>query len=262
MPAAEVRDQREIAPDIFALTVAPAAAGIECEPGQFLHLRVPGGWEHVLRRPLSICRADEVDRTWTVVYRAQGDGTRKLSQLQAGDTVDALGPLGRGYPLVAPGAHALLVGGGIGVPPLVLLARRLTERGVRCSVVAGYATREQAVLTSELSAHAALQVVTEDGSLGARGRVTDALAPELLKTVDHVYACGPTPMLQAVQSVLVAQRIPGHLSLEERMGCGFGLCAGCVHRIRVGVGTPGETVRMVKTCREGPVFAALDVVFP
>lgn len=250
--------QEPLAEGVFSLRFVLPPAQIEkgLEPGQFFHFRPPGAGDLVLRRPLSLCRVSEGGSGATVVYRVQGEGTRRLSGLSPGDPVDVLGPLGQGFPLHAEDRKALLVGGGIGVPPLVELAARLRAAGAEVWAVAGFASAAQAVLLDELRAAGGVTVLTDDGSLGGRGRVTDALTPEACAGVDRFYACGPTPMLHAVQRVMGGLGVPGYLSLEERMGCGVGLCAGCVHPVR-----KDGWIKNLKTCRDGPVFKAEEVVF-
>lgn len=250
--------QRQVAEGLFELTFAAPGPLSEdtVQPGQFVHLRVSDSFDFVLRRPLSVCRVEYDAGRLTVVYRAQGAGTRRLARLKAGDTLDVIGPLGRGFPLHAGDRRALLIGGGIGVPPLVELARRLRRAGVDVVSVVGFQTRGQAILLDDLARFGGVATVTDDGTLGQAGLVTDALTAGLCAEADRYYACGPTPMLRAVQSLMERRGVPGYLSLEERMGCGIGICVGCVHKIR-----RDEAVKHVKTCREGPVFPADEVVF-
>ena len=258
LPLVTVHAQTAVGDGLYELTFdAPAdLARTPAEPGQFVHIRVSDSFDYLLRRPLSVCRADPARNRLTVVYRAAGPGTRRLARAGAGDRLDVLGPLGRGFPLHAGDARALLIGGGIGVPPLVELARRLRAAGVAVTAAVGYQTAAQAVLWRELRACGELFIATDDGTLGAPGLVTGLLTKGLCATADRYYACGPTPMLRAVQARMRAFAVPGYLSLEERMGCGIGLCAGCVHPV-----LRDGSVKNVKTCREGPVFPADEVVF-
>lgn len=247
-------DQREIARNVFRLRME-ADRPVGWSPGQFFHIRVDDGLEHLLRRPLSLCEAED-DRRFSVVYRLVGRGTRRLARKGPGDELDVLGPLGRGFPLHEGDHRALLIGGGVGVPPLVQLARELRKRGVSVLSLIGFRTAEDVMLAEELAECGSVWILTEDGTAGRRGRVTAALEEALEEPPDRFYACGPAPMLRAVQSAL-AGRLPGYLSLEERMGCGIGVCMGCVHLCR----DPEGRTRYRRVCTEGPVFPAEEVVF-
>jgi len=259
MATVTVKEQAVVGEGLYALTFAspvrlsrPGAY----EPGQFLHIRVTDSFDYLLRRPLSLCKVDVERNEMTVVYRAQGDGTKRLSRLGVGDLLDVLGPLGHGFPLHGEDRRALLIAGGIGVPPMVELARALTAAGQVVHSIVGFQSAGQAILLDDLRRCGDVSVVSNDGSIGVQGLVTDLLSETLCKDASRFYACGPTPMLRAVQSVMRARAVPGYLSLEERMGCGIGICVGCVHPI-----VRGETVKHVKTCKEGPVFASEEVVF-
>lgn len=258
LPLVRVVRQQRVADGLFRLTFASPSPLLPSgsQPGQFFHIRPSDNWDLLLRRPLSLCLADVERNEVTVLYRAAGAGTLRLSRLQAGDSIDVLGPLGRGFPIVSGDRLALLIGGGIGVPPLVELAKALAGAGTRVLSLVGFQTRSQAVLTDELGAYGDVAVATDDGSLGHRGRVTELLTRERCQGVDRYYACGPTPMLSAVKEAMAAERAPGYLSLEERMGCGTGLCAACVHKI-----ARDGRISNLKTCREGPVFPADEVMF-
>ncbi len=225
-------------------------------PGQFLHLRPSESYDLLLRRPLSLCMADVEHNVLTVVYRAQGEGTKRLARLAAGDVVDVLGPLGHGFAAVSGDRRSLLVGGGIGVPPLVELGRYLKKQGQSVISVLGFQNKSQAILLDEFAQIGDMIVMSDDGTIGERGLVTGALTEDVLMDVDRFYSCGPTPMLKAVQATMKVFCVPGFLSLEERMGCGIGICVGCVHEIS----QKGE-LKYVKTCKEGPVFPSEEVVF-
>ncbi len=252
-----VISQKALTADVYLLTFeSPTDLSLGYEPGQFLHFRVTDSFDFTLRRPLSLCAADVENNHITVVYRAQGEGTKRLIRLKAGDQVDVLGPLGHGFPAHEGDKNVLLIGGGIGVPPLVELARQFHESQVRVVSALGFATQAQAILLDELSDCGSLFVATEDGSIGQHGFVTQLLTEDFCVGIDRYYACGPTPMLKAVQRVMKDRNIAGYLSLEERMGCGIGICVGCVHPIA----RDGKVVNR-KTCKEGPVFLAEEVIF-
>ena len=204
-------------------------------PGQFVNIQLEGLY---LRRPISVCDAE--GDVLTLIYKTVGRGTSQLAKTQPGQQLDLLTGLGNGYDLTRSGDHPLLLGGGVGVPPLFLLCRRLRQEGKRVSIVLGFNRAEEVFYVSEFeSLGAEVTVTTVDGSAGIRGFVTDALPT----SYSHFYACGPLPMLKAVWH---AASTDGDFSLEERMGCGFGACMGCSMEI-VGGG-------FKRICRDGPVF--------
>ncbi len=254
--SARILRHTEIARGIFDLRFFSPDAARTATPGQFVHIRVSDSFDFVLRRPLSVCRVDPSEGSVTVVYRVQGAGTRRLATMAAGAQLDVLGPLGQGFPLHAGDVRAVLVGGGVGVPPLVELAARLAAQGTAVTSVVGFQTRAQAILQDELALYGDVRTTTDDGSLGLRGLVTGVLTQGFVDGANRYYACGPTPMLQAVQRTMAGLQVPGYLSLEERMGCGFGICVGCVHPIE-----RDGRVQNLKTCKDGPVFPAGEVLF-
>jgi dihydroorotate dehydrogenase electron transfer subunit len=250
-----ILEHKEIADNMMWLSFE-APENLTYSPGQFLHIRVTDGVDHLLRRPISLCKVAGEDRKAIgVAYRVGGKGTRLLQQKKPGDALDVLGPLGKGFPIHEGDRHALLIGGGIGVPPLVELADQLTQRGVKVTSIVGFQSKRVAILIEELGRYGEVLVATNDGSLGLQGFVTDCMTEELLASADRFYACGPTPMLKAVQAKLVG-KVAGYLSLEERMGCGIGACMACVTSCVLEDGSVGYK----KVCKEGPVFPAPEVV--
>lgn len=220
-------------------------------PGQFVHIRCGDGWETVLRRPISIASWDRQAGTITIIYRVQGKGTNWLARRGHGEHIDVLGPLGHGFPVSAKqGKTALLVGGGVGVPPLYGLARQLQTDGADIHTYLGFASRSDVFLAEAFRELGTVKVATDDGSFGHSGLVTDLLQKPF--TWDVVYACGPLPMLRAIQHRFSGTGVEGYLSLEERMGCGIGACLACVCELR-GFG------RQVKVCSDGPVFPYQEV---
>lgn len=217
-------------------------------PGQFVHIRCG---EKLLRRPISICDADgDILR---IVVEVRGEGTRWLAERKMGDKLDILGPLGRGFDVS--GERILVVGGGIGVPPLLFAAKRASE----AHAILGFRTAKAVIMPGNFrDCCAAVQITTDDGSLGRCGLVTDAVR-EKLKTVsfDRVLACGPKPMLGALSRVCAEAGVPLQVSLEERMACGVGACLGCACRTKGADGTG----RYSRVCVDGPVFDAEEVVF-
>lgn len=217
------------------------------KPGQFYMVRGDWGADPLLNRPLSILEEDPASGLLRFLVKEVGEGTRRLRGLQAGDPLWALGPLGRPFPDPPPGTAAL-VGGGVGVPPMVFLARRLKAEGRDFVFFQGARTAFDVLALEELQEVGVAPVLaTEDGSLGERGLVTDLLAPRL-SDFSSVYACGPEGMLKAVQA-LCKGKVPSYLSLEARMGCGYGVCLGCV----VEVERNGRRL-YERVCEEGPVF--------
>jgi dihydroorotate dehydrogenase electron transfer subunit len=234
---------------------APGSAS-SAKPGQFVHVRLAGGDQPILRRPFSIFKAEGT--RLALLYKQVGRVTEAMQQLQAGDTLSLLGPLGNGFPLELRGAVPLLVAGGYGVAPLYFLARKLDRAG---NVFIGGATA-QAILCAQDFAELGwrVDVATEDGSQGTRGLVTGLLKTELAARFKEqrvqAYACGPNAMLAAVSALAIAGGWPAWLSFDRHMGCGVGACLACVHK----VWRNGAAV-WARVCKEGPVFEARDVVW-
>ncbi len=251
-----VREHVDMGSGYRRLTIYAPEVCAQVQPGQFVHLRVPGLEASALRRPFSLYRAE--DGCISVLYKQVGRGTRDLALLPEGKAVDFLGPLGNGFPWPAPeGRQPLLLAGGYGVAPLYLLATHLSESGV---LMVGGRTRADILCTEDFEKLGwPVEMTTEDGSDGRQGLVTDALDVFLEKTERPVvvYACGPEGMLRAIDERLVARDIPGWLSLDKNMGCGVGACLACVQRVRLPDGTRGWK----RVCCDGPVFAAGEIVW-
>lgn len=244
----QVVQQRSIATNIFELTLTGRLVLDMKQPGQFVHLRVSNQMEPLLRRPISISTIDKESLEFTMIYRADGSGTTLLSEKKKGDLVDVLGPLGNGFPIdkVVTGQKALLVGGGIGVPPLYELSKRLVEKGVQPIHVLGFQSEDVVFYEKQFQELGETHIVTVDGSYGHTGFVTNVL--ETLKDDFEVYySCGPTPMLAALEKMYPEKE--GYLSFEQRMGCGIGACFACVCDT-----TEKIDADYVKVCSDGPVF--------
>ncbi|MET1014650.1 MAG: dihydroorotate dehydrogenase electron transfer subunit [Paenisporosarcina sp.] len=241
---------KEIAHNIFELTLIGQLVHDMKNPGQFVHIRVSDSYEPLLRRPISIASIDRETLEFTMIYRAEGRGTTILSQTKPGQEVDVLGPLGNGFPLdqASDGEHVLLIGGGIGVPPLYELSKRLVNMGVKPIHILGFQSADVVFYENEFTDLGKTHIVTVDGSLGHKGFVTNVL-DSISEDVSAYFACGPTAMLAALQKTLPDTR--GFLSYEERMGCGLGACFACVCRT-----TDAVEVDYVKVCSDGPVFPA------
>ncbi|MCM3726011.1 dihydroorotate dehydrogenase electron transfer subunit [Neobacillus cucumis] len=249
----KVLSQKEIASDIFELTIHGDLVSKINAPGQFVHLKVSNGLDPLLRRPISISSYDTEQNSLTMIYRKEGKGTSMLAELRPGMHVDILGPLGNGFPVeeVSTGDTALLVGGGIGVPPLYELSNQLVAKGVKVIHVLGFQTVSAVFYEEEFLKNGETYVATVDGSYGRRGFVTDVMK-EL--QFDCIYTCGPTPMLRAIEQNYQDKKV--FLSLEERMGCGIGACFACVCKKK----DDPTGVSYKKVCSDGPVFRAGEVL--
>lgn len=232
--------------------VAPEIAE-RTEPGQFVSLSV-GASGALLRRPFSVFSVSKHGPwagTVDIVFDAVGPGTRWLAERSKHDVVDLVGPLGRPFPMPQQPVNCLLVGGGYGAAPLLYLAQRLQQQGLRTDMILGAATSERvfnAIEAKRVSASA--HFTTEDGSLGTPGRVTDVLEDHIEKSsAGVIYACGPMPMLAAVAKIARRHRVPCQVAVEEAMACGVGVCWTCVLPYR-----RKEGIRNVRACVEGPVF--------
>ena len=211
-------------------------------PGQFVNILLEGKF---LRRPISVCDCE--DGVLTLIYKVVGKGTEQMARMEKGSVLDILTGLGNGYELSTAGEHPLLVGGGVGVPPLYMLAKQLLAKGLRVSVILGFNTAAEVFYKDEFEALGAdVRVATVDGSMGIKGFVTDAL-----DGIDYTYfyTCGPEPMLKAVYR---ASATEGQFSFEERMGCGFGACMGCSCKTITGY---------KRICKEGPVMKKEEILW-
>ena len=209
--------------------------------GQFVNIRLTGKF---LRRPISVCDYDE--KTLTIIYKVVGKGTEQMSAMVPGEELDILTGLGNGYDLTLAGDAPLLIGGGVGVPPMYNLAKKLVAMGKTVSVILGFNTRSEIFYEEEFKALGCrVTVTTVDGSYGTKGFVTNAL-PE---TYTYFYTCGPEPMLKAVYK---ATETSGQMSFEERMGCGFGACMGCSCKTLTGY---------KRICKEGPVMKKEEILW-
>lgn len=250
-----VVSQERVAKNIYELTLQGKLVTEMKQPGQFVHLKVADGFEPLLRRPISICSINHEKNQFTMIYRAEGRGTQLLSNKKIGDEIDVLGPLGNGFPVdaVQSGGTALLVGGGIGVPPLYELSSRLVEKGINVIHVLGFQSGEYAFYLEKFNELGQTYVATVDGSCGAQGFVTDVIKENDLQ-FDVLYSCGPTPMLSALEERYGDKEV--YLSLEERMGCGIGACFACVCHTQDD--PTGYSYK--KVCSDGPVFRSGEVV--
>ena len=246
-----ITEKRALAEDIFSFTLhCPEIAAI-AQPGQFVHI-LPKGFG--LRRPISIAGIDAEKGTLRLVFAVRGKGTDALSSLSAGGLMDIIAPLGHGFTLKPDAAHVVLVGGGIGVPPMLPLAKYY---GGKATAISGFRSFRQVILQEDFEQYGTQPICcTEDGSAGAvKGFVTAPLEQLLSEGVDAVYACGPMPMLKAVAALCMRTHTFCEVSLEERMACGVGACLGCACQIK---DADGE-VQFRHVCKDGPVFKAEEV---
>ncbi|WP_080874815.1 dihydroorotate dehydrogenase electron transfer subunit [Oceanobacillus timonensis] len=236
-----------IAKETIEMTLYQPEISQQTVPGQFLHLLVPG---FTLRRPISIAKVHPEEGTVTILFKMVGGGTNALAAYQPGMTVDVLGPNGNGFAIedVKEGERILLVGGGIGVPPIYHLARRLSEKNVELVAVLGFQSKDYVFYEDAFKEMAETYVVTNDGSYGHQGFVTHVFPK--VGEFDQYFSCGPLPMLRAVTTEL--KDTTGKVSLEERMGCGVGACMACV--------LPTVDNSYKKICSDGPVFSAQEVI--
>ena len=229
-----IRSNRPLTDAVYEMVLSGDTTAItNC--GQFVDLRLP---EKYLRRPISVC--DYADNSLTLIYKVVGQGTEIMSRLPVGTELDVLTGLGNGYDTALSGQNPVLVGGGVGVPPLYNLCRKLLSEGKHPTVVLGFNTASEIFLRQEFEElGVSVHVATADGSFGTKGFVTD-----VLKDLDYsyFYACGPMPMFRAMEQVVTTS---GQYSFEERMGCGFGACMGCTIQTRSGYR---------RVCKDGPVF--------
>jgi dihydroorotate dehydrogenase electron transfer subunit len=259
---AVVLSQREISSGIYDMWIETKLAE-QAKAGQFIVL-YPKDRSLLMPRPISICEIDGYKRSIRIVYRVAGDGTREFATYQEGDVINIMGVLGNGYNLkAAKGKKVLLIGGGIGIPPLVELAREMALMssklmiGNTIEIVSALGYRDSdTFLRSDLEAYSRVYVATEDGSTGARGTVMDAIEDFDIKA-DMIFACGPLPMLRSVKQLALEWDVPAYLSLEEHMACGIGACLGCV--VKTTQPDAHSHVNNARICTEGPVFEAREV---
>ncbi|MFG6118178.1 dihydroorotate dehydrogenase electron transfer subunit [Thalassobacillus sp. B23F22_16] len=247
----EITSHERLAEDTYRMILQGDLPAEIKQPGQFVHILIDQS--DSLRRPISIADANPAKGTLTILYKILGKGTAALSKMQSGDHLDVLGPGGNGFPIASITAErALLVGGGIGVPPLYYLAKQLKEKGIEVTTVLGFQHEASVFFEEEFRELGEVFVTTNDGSYGNKGFVTEIL-PALEGRFDTYFSCGPAVMLKAVSEKLDGYE--GYLSIEERLGCGVGACFACV------VQAPeGDPKGYRKICYDGPVFHTGEVI--
>ena len=246
---AVIISQEEIAPAIYSLWIKTDKIAQYAKAGQFISIYCDDG-SRLLPRPISICEIDKEDSSLHLVYRIAGKGTAEFSEKQTGDHLSVMGPLGNGFPLKS--KKAFLIGGGIGIPPMLELAKQLN---CEKQIILGYRNSDMFLL-DEFKKQGEVYIATEDGSVGSKGNVLDAIRENELDA-EVIYACGPTPMLRALKQYASKNHMECWISMEEKMACGIGACLACVCKSKE---VDGHTnVHNKRVCKEGPVFLAEEV---
>lgn len=237
----KITSNEKIARDIFKMTLSGDTSAITAS-GQFVNIKLDGLF---LRRPISVC--DCVGDNLTLIYKAVGRGTEQMSRMKNGDELDLLTGLGNGYNTEASGDSPLLIGGGVGVPPMYMLCKKLVAEGKKVTVVLGFNSKDDVFCEDEFKALGAdVHISTADGTYGTKGFVTD-----VIKNLQYTffYTCGPEPMFRAMHKMM---KTLGQYSFEERMGCGFGACMGCSCKTLTG---------NKRICKEGPVMESEEIIW-
>lgn len=249
-----VIDQKRIAPDIYDMWLSTDMAK-EAGAGQFIGI-YPENKAHLLPRPISICEVDKEKNALRIVYRIAGEGTAEFAAWESGQEADILGILGNGFPVAqGTGKRVVLMGGGIGIPPMLQLARELKAAGSEAVIILGYRDN-QLFLKEDLEKYGTVYIATEDGSVGIKGNVLTVMEEAQIEA-DAIMACGPMPMLRAIKAYAAEKQIDAYISLEERMACGVGACLGCV--CKTTHKDAHSHVNNARICTDGPVFDAREV---
>lgn len=247
-----VIEQKMIADGICSMWLDAKEVAVQAKPGQFISV-YSNDKSRVLPRPISICEIDREKGTLRIVYRVVGKGTEEFSKAEAGDSFEILGPLGNGFPIEeAKGKKVLMIGGGIGVPPMLQTAKEIEGEAI---IVSGYRNQDL-FLKEELESAGTLFIATEDGSVGTKGNVVDAMRENQIEA-DMMFACGPKPMLRALKNYALEKGIPCWISMEEKMACGVGACLACVCQSK-DVDSHSH-VHNKRICKDGPVFLSTEV---
>ncbi|MBQ2811951.1 MAG: dihydroorotate dehydrogenase electron transfer subunit [Clostridia bacterium] len=236
-----ITENKKIAKDVYLMVLEGDTSAITAS-GQFVNIKLDGFY---LRRPISVCDYD--DTTLTIIYKVVGDGTEAMAKLPCGEKLDVLLGLGNGYNLGKSGDTPLLIGGGVGVPPMYNLCKKLIAEGKKVTVILGFNTKEEIFFEDEFKAlGASVHITTVDGSYGTKGFVTDVMKN---LTYSYFFTCGPMPMFKAIEATAVTS---GQYSFEERMGCGFGACMGCSCKTKYG---------NKRICKDGPVLEREEIIW-
>lgn len=258
MPCMEkgyVIEHKQLNENLYEIEFICPDISFKCEPGQFVHIKAGVNNEPLLRRPFSLYDVDKQLGSIKLLYKIVGKGTRLLTNIRTKESIDVMGPLGRGFSLPESSKNVLLIGGGVGIAPLVYLARVLKNHQCNVKVLHGTENRRQLVAFDKLrEIGAEFLPSTNDGSCGFRGLVTELLRKKIdVRKIDYIYTCGPEPMMAAVAEFAKEKGIPGEVSLEEYMACGVGACLGCARKLK------SQDSHYKKVCVDGPVFSMADV---
>lgn len=237
----KITDNKKIAEKTYFMSLEGDTSAIT-KPGQFINIKLDGFF---LRRPISVCDCE--NGKLSIIYKVVGNGTKEMSELPVGAELDILSGLGNGYDTSKSGDCPVLIGGGVGVPPMYMLCKKLVSEGKKATVILGFNSEKEVFGVNEFKATGAeVYVTTVDGSVGTKGFVTD-----VLKNLDYTYfyTCGPMPMFKAIESIA---KTSGQYSFEERMGCGFGACMGCTCKTKYG---------NKRICKDGPVLEREEIVW-
>lgn len=253
-----ILDHQNVAPNHFKLIISSAYISSHAEPGQFINVRVSDGYDPLLRRPLSIHRASKKHKRFELLYEVVGKGTELLSKYSVGSELDILGPLGKGFEIDKKKKIAILVGGGMGVAPLLHLAEELKTKAIY--ILVGAKNRDRVLAEKEFKGITdQVLVSTDDGSYGKKGFISDLLIDFIDNTLPKedtptttIYTCGPKPMLRAITDIAFQNKIDCQVSMEQKMACGIGTCLGCVIKTRSGY---------QKVCSDGPVFKGNEIIW-
>ena len=249
---AKIVRAEQLAEDVFSMWLLAPLIASQALPGQFISLFCDDR-DKLLPRPISICETDKDAGTVRIVYRIAGEGTKAFAAKKADDTIRIMGPLGNGFLSEDQDQSAILIGGGIGIPPMLQLAKELFGE---VTVVVGYRDKQTFLLTELEAAADRVVIATEDGSVGTKGNVLDAIKAEQV-TGDVAYACGPMPMLRGVKEWGLQESIPVWLSMEEKMACGIGACLACVCQSTEV--DSHSNVQNKRICKDGPVFLSTEI---
>ena len=253
-----ILDHQNVAPNHFKLIISSAYISSHAEPGQFVNVRVSDGYDPLLRRPLSIHRASKEHKRFELLYEVVGKGTELLSKYSVGSELDILGPLGKGFQIDNKKEIAILVGGGMGVAPLLCLAEELKAKAIY--ILVGAKNRDRVLAEKEFrTVTDQVLVSTDNGSYGKKGFISDLLLDFIDNTLPKedtpmttIYTCGPKPMLKAITDIAFQNKIDCQVSMEQKMACGIGTCLGCVIKTKTGY---------QKVCSDGPVFKGNDIIW-
>lgn len=245
-----------LSPILYKLTIQSEIIAQSAQPGQFVNVKCSEGINALLRRPISICDVNREQNTVDIVFQVKGIGTEYLSKKQPGDRIDLIAPLGTGFDMSGSYKRIAVVGGGIGIFPLLFVAKEHRNAGIASFL--GFRNKDFAVLLDAFEkASSQLFISTDDGSAGKRGLVVDQLEEYLQEhSLDVIYTCGPTPMLKKVVETAEKYRVPCQVSMEQRMGCGIGACLVCACKTKY-----GDEWEYSHVCKDGPVFWSREVIF-